>query len=104
MHKFKFQPMSLIFTFALMGPVAASIDSEPLCLVDTDTNTATITVTVDSSSTLSSSAVIQLDGVSIAGAHTLSNNNRSISAVYGQTCDNQVVEQITVVDGSTTHQ
>ena len=104
MSNFKFQPMCLIFTFALMGPAAASIASEPTCAEDTDNNTASISITVDASSTLSSSAVVKLDGISITGAHTLSNSDRTVTVVNGQSCDKQSSGQITVVDGSVTHQ
>jgi hypothetical protein len=48
--------------------------------------------------------VIKIDGVSLSGAHTLSNSNRTISAVSGQNCDNKSTGQVTVVDGSVTHQ
>jgi hypothetical protein len=104
MSNFKFQPMCLIFTFALMGPAAASISSQPTCTVDTDNNTASISITVDASSTLSSSAVVKLDGISVTGAHSISNSDRTVTAVNGQSCDNLTSGQITVVDGSVTHE
>ncbi len=104
MINLKFQPICLIFTFALTGPAAASIASQPTCTVDTSTSTAAISVTVDTASTLSSSAVVKLEGVSITGVHTLSNSDRTVSAVNGQSCDNLTSGQITVVDGSVTHQ
>jgi len=104
MFNLKSITVGLATSFALTIPAYASIDSEPSCLFDADTNTATISVTVDSESTLSSAAVIAVDGVAIAGAHSLSNSNKTVSVVIGQSCENQSAGQITVSDGSTTHQ
>jgi hypothetical protein len=104
MIKMNLKTASLVLTCAFVAPASASIASAPGCVVDTDANTATISVTVDSASTLSSSAVIKIDGVSLSGAHTFSNSNRTISAVSGQNCDNKSTGQVTVVDGSVTHQ
>ena len=104
MFSLKSITIGLATGFALTVPAFASIDSEPSCLFDGDTNTATISVTVDAASTLSSAAVIAVDGVAIAGAHSLSNSNKTVSVVIGQSCENQSAGQITVSDGSTTHQ
>ena len=107
MINLKFQQMflvCLVFALTFGGPAAASISSEPSCTVDTATSTAAISVTVDAASTLSSSAVIKIDGVSITGGHSLSNGDRTVSAVNGQSCDNLTSGQITVVDGAVTHQ
>ncbi|MBL6642454.1 MAG: hypothetical protein ISP38_05990 [PS1 clade bacterium] len=103
MFSLKSITIGLATGFALTVPAFASIDSEPSCLFDGDTNTATISVTVDAASTLSSAAVA-VDGVAIAGAHSLSNSNKTVSVVIGQSCENQSAGQITVSDGSTTHQ
>jgi hypothetical protein len=100
----KIQTAGLIIGLALTGQAAASIASAPTCVLDTSTNEATISVTVDSGSTLSASAIIQLGGVAITGSHSLSDDNRTLSAVLGQTCDNKADGQITIVDGTTTHQ
>jgi hypothetical protein len=91
MIKMNLKTASLVLTCAFVAPASASIASAPGCVVD-------------SASTLSSSAVIKIDGVSLSGAHTLSNSNRTISAVSGQNCDNKSTGQVTVVDGSVTHQ
>lgn len=88
----------LMTTVFLMTDVRAEISLPPEC------SNSIISVTVDDDSTLSSAAVIELDGVAMSGTHTLSNTDKTISATHASACDDINVSAITVVDGSTTHQ
>lgn len=87
-----------IVGFLLIVNANAEISSNPTCV------NSVISITVDDLSTLSASAVISLDGVSMTGAHTLSNSNKTISATHSSACDSINASAIKVIDGSTTHQ
>ena len=76
----------------------AEIASAPAC------DSSVISITVDDASTLSSAAVIELDGTAMSGTHTLSNGDKTISATHASACEDINVSAISVVDGSTTHQ
>lgn len=85
--------------FTMAGQSArAEIANAPEC------DSSVISVTVDDASTLSSYAVIELDGVAMSGTHNLSNSNKTISATHASACEDINVSAITVVDGATTHQ
>lgn len=88
----------LMTTVFMMADVRAEISQPPEC------NNSVISVTVDDDSSLSSGAIIQLDGVSMSGTHNLSNDNKTISVTHTATCDNIDFSALTIIDGSTTHQ
>ena len=66
-------------TVFMMADVRAEISQPPEC------NNSVISVTVDDDSSLSSAATIQLDGVTMSGTHSLSNDNKTISATHSAT-------------------